>query len=59
MTCKDTPLHQRGHMEVLQWLLGKQCGQMWDELARSRDGWSEEEVNVVQHKREQKTKQKK
>lgn len=34
MTCKDTPLRQRGHMEVLQWLLGKQCGM--GELARFR-----------------------
>lgn len=25
-TCKDTPLRQRGQMEVLQWLLGKQGG---------------------------------
>lgn len=42
MTCKDTPLRQHGHMEVLQWLLGKRCG------ARKR-GMSRE-LNVVQHK---------
>lgn len=33
MTCKDTPLHQRGHMEVLQWLLGKQCD-VWPDVGR-------------------------
>lgn len=47
MTCKDTPLRQRGHMEVLQWLLGKQCG-AWRSWPDS--GWmerSELEMNVV------------
>lgn len=42
-TCKDTPLRQRGHMEVLHWLLGEQGGGV-------------EEMNVVRHQEEKKKK---
>lgn len=48
MTCKDTPLRQRGHMEVLQWLLGEQGG------AWIQDGW-----RGMQRKMEKNTKRKK
>lgn len=51
MTCKDTPLRQRGHMEVLQWLLGKQCGM--EELARFRMDGEElvgDECSVTQER---------
>lgn len=47
MTCKDTPLRQQGHMEVLRWLLGKQGG--YDEDESEDDGMERQvlETNAI------------
>lgn len=51
MTCKDTPLRQQGHMEVLRWLLGKQGG--YDEDESEDDGMERQvlETNAINLKK--------
>ena len=54
MTCKDTPLRQRGHMEVLQWLLGEQGGAWRRRMWVVDSGWME--GNAAQNEKEHKKK---